>query len=335
MFFSQVKLVHHTYSGLFGTFTCNNAQERYNEKVYQKTVSFWAYVENEKENFINYLYLPKQEVLRLSARVKDLVFWNELYAPVQSPQSNNDITTAGNTRLDDDRDDYENDSMNETLTNTNMETNLDYKTAITNCLSQSKSDLTRSISVDSIKNLQLDNTNNQDFNLSPNSVSESKVSPLVKHHSLDNLNNDQFNMPPPPPPPPTSDLIEERPLSEKISDDSSCDDNASTKNDRRNIDERFCDDVSAKLDLSEVFDIDGELSVADKSNTQIQQKIIYHKVSQQLLLCYSVIVINFQLFLTLQKMIQSLSQKLQNGRSSSTGNRTNKVYSPEVIYQIF
>lgn len=58
----QVKLVYHTYSCLFGTFACNNIQERVNEKLYQNTISLWAYMELERNNFTNYLYFQKGEV---------------------------------------------------------------------------------------------------------------------------------------------------------------------------------------------------------------------------------------------------------------------------------
>lgn len=57
-----MKLVYHSYSCLFGTFTCNTVQERMERHVYEKTISLWSYFELNKNSFINYLYLPKQEV---------------------------------------------------------------------------------------------------------------------------------------------------------------------------------------------------------------------------------------------------------------------------------
>lgn len=94
MFPLQIKLVYHTYSCLFGSFTCNNVQERVVHQVYTKTISIWAYFSLERNSFINYLYIPKQEVLRPSCRIKDFIFWNEVYVSVcGGPQTSNSVAS--------------------------------------------------------------------------------------------------------------------------------------------------------------------------------------------------------------------------------------------------
>uniref|UniRef100_T1J5D9 Large ribosomal subunit protein P2 n=1 Tax=Strigamia maritima TaxID=126957 RepID=T1J5D9_STRMM len=76
-----VKLVQHTYSCLFGTFLCNNSQERESQHLWRRTYSVWAFFKVNHSRFRNFLYLNKEQVLRPSCHVRDLRFWSALYAP--------------------------------------------------------------------------------------------------------------------------------------------------------------------------------------------------------------------------------------------------------------
>ncbi|XP_046386116.1 myotubularin-related protein 3 isoform X1 [Ischnura elegans] len=83
--FSQsylVKLAQHTYSCLFGTFLCNSAQERSNDRVWERTFSVWQFLKTgggRQQHFRNYLYVPREQVLWPSCNVRDLVLWSEVY----------------------------------------------------------------------------------------------------------------------------------------------------------------------------------------------------------------------------------------------------------------
>ncbi|KAG8233522.1 hypothetical protein J437_LFUL013646, partial [Ladona fulva] len=83
--FSQsylVKLAQHTYSCLFGTFLCNSAQERSNDRVWERSFSVWQFLKTgggRPHHFRNYLYVPREQVLWPSCNVRDLVLWSEVY----------------------------------------------------------------------------------------------------------------------------------------------------------------------------------------------------------------------------------------------------------------
>lgn len=76
-----VKLVHHTYSCLFGTFYCNNSQERNYHRIHGRTFSIWNYLHSFPERFNNYLYQSKDQVLHPSCQMKDILFWSNVYHP--------------------------------------------------------------------------------------------------------------------------------------------------------------------------------------------------------------------------------------------------------------
>ncbi|XP_018323498.1 myotubularin-related protein 4 isoform X3 [Agrilus planipennis] len=82
--FSQmylVKLAHHVYSNLFGTFLCNTKKERV-ESVLDNTFSVWPFLDS--PCFRNHLYAPPnsssgRKVLWPKINVRDLRLWSEVY----------------------------------------------------------------------------------------------------------------------------------------------------------------------------------------------------------------------------------------------------------------
>ena len=57
-----MKLVHHTYSGLFGTFLANSARDREAAQVASNTYSVFAYLRTNRDRFTNYLYSNRGKV---------------------------------------------------------------------------------------------------------------------------------------------------------------------------------------------------------------------------------------------------------------------------------
>lgn len=60
---SQVKLVQHTYSCLFGTFLCNNAKERSEKHIQERTCSVWSLLRAGNRVFKNLLYSSQSETV--------------------------------------------------------------------------------------------------------------------------------------------------------------------------------------------------------------------------------------------------------------------------------
>ena len=56
---SQIKLGHHCYSGLFGTFLGNSVKEREEGRVVEETFSVWSYLYPGHADFTNYLYFRR------------------------------------------------------------------------------------------------------------------------------------------------------------------------------------------------------------------------------------------------------------------------------------
>ena len=67
------------YSCKYGTFLCNSDQERTENKLKNKTVSFWTYVNSNRDCFTNPLYQRTNGVLYPSSNIKDLVLWDEYF----------------------------------------------------------------------------------------------------------------------------------------------------------------------------------------------------------------------------------------------------------------
>lgn len=92
-----IKLVQHTYSRLFGTFLCNNAQERKKAKLKTKTASVWSLLLSDNKRFTNYLYNPlTDQVLYPSCHVRNLSLWTHVFLSNNSfSTSSDDLPTAG------------------------------------------------------------------------------------------------------------------------------------------------------------------------------------------------------------------------------------------------
>jgi len=67
------------YSCQYGTFLSNCDRERNELDLNKKTVSFWTFINSNKEPFSNILYRKNDGVLYPSYNMKDLVFWDEFY----------------------------------------------------------------------------------------------------------------------------------------------------------------------------------------------------------------------------------------------------------------
>jgi hypothetical protein len=72
-------LAFHSYSGVFGTFLCDNRKEREKAQLKDKTVSVWSYIFDQEERFINPFYSYNQEVLRLNTMPSSMRFWREYF----------------------------------------------------------------------------------------------------------------------------------------------------------------------------------------------------------------------------------------------------------------
>ncbi|XP_028450863.1 phosphatidylinositol-3,5-bisphosphate 3-phosphatase MTMR2 isoform X2 [Perca flavescens] len=75
-----VTILDHLYSCLFGTFLCNSEQQRLKEEVPKRTVSLWAYVNSQLEEFTNPLYVNySNHVLFPVVSLRHLELWVGYY----------------------------------------------------------------------------------------------------------------------------------------------------------------------------------------------------------------------------------------------------------------
>ena len=61
LFIEQVKLAHHAYSCLFGTFLCNSESERLKANIFKRTFSLWSLLKLKNKEFKNFLYSSSSE----------------------------------------------------------------------------------------------------------------------------------------------------------------------------------------------------------------------------------------------------------------------------------
>uniref|UniRef100_A0A8C8K134 phosphatidylinositol-3,5-bisphosphate 3-phosphatase n=1 Tax=Oncorhynchus tshawytscha TaxID=74940 RepID=A0A8C8K134_ONCTS len=75
-----VTILDHMYSCLFGTFMCNSEQQRVKEELPKKTVSLWAYINSQLEEFTNPLYVNySNHVLFPVVSMRHLELWVGYY----------------------------------------------------------------------------------------------------------------------------------------------------------------------------------------------------------------------------------------------------------------
>ncbi|GFN86881.1 myotubularin-related protein 9 [Plakobranchus ocellatus] len=74
-------LFQHAYSSQFGTFLCNNERERMHNKVADRTVSLWSYMNRMEilQDFMNPMYEPNATVIWPSVAPQSLTVWTGLY----------------------------------------------------------------------------------------------------------------------------------------------------------------------------------------------------------------------------------------------------------------
>ncbi|XP_055493299.1 myotubularin-related protein 2 [Leucoraja erinacea] len=78
--FFLITILDHLYSCLFGTFLLNSEQQRINEGLQKSTISLWAYVNSQLEEFINPLYVNySNHVLYPVASMRHLELWIGYY----------------------------------------------------------------------------------------------------------------------------------------------------------------------------------------------------------------------------------------------------------------
>uniref|UniRef100_A0A0K2U3Q5 Lateral signaling target protein 2 homolog n=1 Tax=Lepeophtheirus salmonis TaxID=72036 RepID=A0A0K2U3Q5_LEPSM len=103
-----VKLAQHTYSSLFGTFLCNNQQERRRNNVSERTRSIWTYLNDNPDQFLNYLYKINEDTLWPKCEVRDLSLWKYFYVcvetrtifPVESSNPSSGDSSADGSEVD-------------------------------------------------------------------------------------------------------------------------------------------------------------------------------------------------------------------------------------------
>lgn len=77
-----ITILDHLYSCLFGTFLGNSELQRKTEKVPERTVSLWSYINSQPDDFTNPLYchqLTHKHVLLVVASLRRLRLWNSYY----------------------------------------------------------------------------------------------------------------------------------------------------------------------------------------------------------------------------------------------------------------
>lgn len=76
-----ITILDHLYSCLFGTFLFNSEQQRVKEEVKSKTVSLWAFINSNKEDYMNPLYAfhSNQRVIFPVATMRRIELWTGYY----------------------------------------------------------------------------------------------------------------------------------------------------------------------------------------------------------------------------------------------------------------
>jgi len=57
-------IIYHGHSCQFGSFLCNSYQEQMENKIRERTVSIWSYMNSQKEKYKNIYYTPIQELVK-------------------------------------------------------------------------------------------------------------------------------------------------------------------------------------------------------------------------------------------------------------------------------
>uniref|UniRef100_A0A1B6MD37 phosphatidylinositol-3,5-bisphosphate 3-phosphatase n=1 Tax=Graphocephala atropunctata TaxID=36148 RepID=A0A1B6MD37_9HEMI len=84
-----ITILDHLYSCRFGTFLFNSDRERVSEKVKERTVSLWSYINSTLDLYRNPLYYAQQQVLSPIASMRHIRLWRRLYCrwnPSMRPQ---------------------------------------------------------------------------------------------------------------------------------------------------------------------------------------------------------------------------------------------------------
>lgn len=81
-------LFQHSYASQFGTFLCNNDRERKENRLAEKTVSLWSYINRPEilQQYLNPLYEPNAAVIWPSVAPQSLTVWGGLYQRWQRHQ---------------------------------------------------------------------------------------------------------------------------------------------------------------------------------------------------------------------------------------------------------
>lgn len=81
-----VKLAHHAYSCLFGTFLCNSENERLKGNIPRRTFPVWSFLNWRRKEFKNYLYSSLSgQVLQASHEPRSLQLWSTVYTAFPTP----------------------------------------------------------------------------------------------------------------------------------------------------------------------------------------------------------------------------------------------------------
>ncbi|KAF6031748.1 MTMR9 [Bugula neritina] len=76
-----ILLFDNAYCSKYGTFLCNNQKERKMNKLHEKTISLWSYVNQPDflKTYLNPLYEPNSDVIFPSVAPQSLCLWKRLY----------------------------------------------------------------------------------------------------------------------------------------------------------------------------------------------------------------------------------------------------------------
>ena len=86
-------LAHHLFSWKFGTFLLDSDRYRFQNKLAERTVSIWTYVNDNWEYFINPFYFEYNERIEIKTDHINIHFWREYFlqwTDVSSPKDESD-----------------------------------------------------------------------------------------------------------------------------------------------------------------------------------------------------------------------------------------------------
>lgn len=82
-------ILDHCHYAKFGTFLCDNWNDKKEKHLEEKTFSLWSFLNEEPTLIRNTLYVPTSDVLFPTSKLKKLQFWGNFYSRRERPFSTN------------------------------------------------------------------------------------------------------------------------------------------------------------------------------------------------------------------------------------------------------